>query len=180
MLIGNVDNRNVEKNEVPVEVVDFFERRNKKLVLCSTFEELAKSYESKEEYVGKYRSAVSLKLLYQGVEFGRERDASIYLGNDSDIEINLGTIGAIIEARFFLPGGDYGLLGKIDTLRNKTQEYYQEQIKIVIDESEYAMEHNHETNEIAYMNKGTIEIFNKKLLEKILEDKNVKILLPKI
>ena len=180
MLIGNVDNRNVKNTEVPEEVKNFFEKRNKKLIACSSFKDLAESYESKEEFVGNYRVAASLKLLFKGVEFGRKRDAKIYLGNSSDIKVNLGTIGAVIEARVFLPGGDYGLFGKIDTLRNKTKEYYKEKVKIVIDETQYAYEENLETGEIAYMNKGTIEIFSKKLLDKILEDKNVVILLPKI
>ena len=118
--------------------------------------------------------------MFEGVEIGLVRDDSIYLGNNDDIKVNLGIIDAIIAARKYLPGGEYGILGKIDELRNNTDMYYDKKIKIQMDYWSYAFEKNLETDEVCYMSKGNLEIFDQNLLEIILNDPKVKLLSPKI
>ena len=180
MLIAKNENQIVGKEKLSIGILRFHEKRNRQLENCKSFRELSELFESKEEFVDESRVAVSLNLMYQGLKVGIIRDDTIYLGNESDIEVNLNIIDAIIASRVYIPGGDYGILGKIDSLRNNTSLYYDKKIQIEMEYWKYAYEHNLDTNEECYMSRGTLEIFDKDLAKIILNDKKVKVLSAKM
>ncbi|MBS9775324.1 hypothetical protein KGV52_01265 [Candidatus Gracilibacteria bacterium] len=139
--------------------------RNKKV---KVFGDLDLLFQQKEVFTEDgFRVATSSKVNGMGIL----RDASIYLGNNNDVIVNLDMCDPAIAARFERPGGlNYGVLGKYDTLRGKTEEYYNIPILGIYTSPVLGFEWNLENNEQCFMSRDHIFHQSLELDEKMRED----------
>ena len=144
-----------------------------------TFQELENSFKQEEVILtgmlnAKVRVSTSWTLQVCGIQLLIIRDDSMFLGNTNDQVVNLKLADVIVASRVEIPGGNaYGILGKIDNLRGKTEEYYELNISASIDDEMMAYEFNSKSGESCFMSRGTIVSNSQWLLEKLLEDPKV-------
>lgn len=192
MLIGNVENGKIV--QVPIEVYNTFSNMFGGVKKGFTFKDIEDCFPQEEIFVNYYdseekksaRIALSVNLIINGLKVLIKRNDDIYLSKKSDIKVNLGVLDTPIASRVFLPGGDnYGILGKIASLRSKNNLYYNIKtlyfgVSHVDSNMEFAYEYNNETKEECFMLLCNLYVENDDLMKLILDDPNVQLCTAKV